>query len=98
MIARNANLAEVAGVLQASVLDKPVLDQTGLARRWDCTLNWTPDPTELPNFSSAPTADKADAPPDLYTAIQQQLGLKLQSPKALVDVLVIDHVERPSDN
>jgi uncharacterized protein (TIGR03435 family) len=56
MIARNANLAEVAGVLQASVLDKPVLDQTGLARRWDFTLNWTPDPTELPNFSSAPTS------------------------------------------
>lgn len=98
MIARNANLAEVAGVLQASVLDKPVLDQTRLSGRWDFTLNWTPDPTEFPNFPPTPTADKADAPPDLYAAIQQQLGLKLQSTKALVDVLVIDSVEKPSDN
>ena len=53
MIARNANLAEVAGVLQASVLDKPVLDQTRLTGRWDFTLNWTPDPTELPDLSPA---------------------------------------------
>jgi len=43
-------------------------------------------------------AESADAPPDLFTAIQQELGLKLESTKALVDVLVIDHVERPSAN
>ena len=45
-----------------------------------------------------PPSDKADAPPDLYTAIQEQLGLKLQSTKAPVDVMVFDHVEKPSAN
>ena len=45
-----------------------------------------------------PRADNADAPPDLFTAFQQQLGLKLESTKAPVDVLVIDRVEKPSEN
>jgi uncharacterized protein (TIGR03435 family) len=43
-----------------------------------------------------PPADNASAPPDLFTAMQEQLGLKLESTKAPVDVLVIDHVEKPS--
>jgi len=45
-----------------------------------------------------PPSDKADVPPDLYTAIQQQLGLKIEATKAPVDVLVIDRVEKPSEN
>jgi uncharacterized protein (TIGR03435 family) len=45
-----------------------------------------------------PPSDKPDAPPGLFTAIQEQLGLKLDPTKAPVDVLVIDHVEKPSDN
>jgi uncharacterized protein (TIGR03435 family) len=54
-------------------------------------LTWTPD--------GPPAAtESADAPPDLFTAIQQQLGLKLESTKAPVDVLVIDHIQRPSPN
>lgn len=45
-----------------------------------------------------PPANSADAPPDLFTAIQQEVGLKLESTKAPVDVLVIDQVEKPSAN
>jgi uncharacterized protein (TIGR03435 family) len=45
-----------------------------------------------------PPTDNADAPPDLYTAIQQQLGLKLEPTKAPVEVLVIDRAEKPSEN
>jgi uncharacterized protein (TIGR03435 family) len=45
-----------------------------------------------------PAVNDADAPPDLFTAFQQQVGLKLESKKALVDVVVVDKVERPSDN
>jgi uncharacterized protein (TIGR03435 family) len=45
-----------------------------------------------------PPSDKADAPPPLFTAIQEQLGLKLVPTKAMVDVMVIDKVEKPSDN
>jgi len=48
--------------------------------------------------ATAPTAEEGEEAPDLFTAIQQQLGLKLESTKAPAEVLVIDHVEKPSEN
>ena len=98
--ARNATMGEFAGLLQSAVLDKPVVDQTGLAGRFDFTLKWTPDEFQFSGLGIKPAApaDNADAPPDLFTAMQQQLGLKLESTKAPADVLVIDHVEKPSEN
>jgi uncharacterized protein (TIGR03435 family) len=98
--ARNANMGDFAGVLQGAVLDRPVLDQTGLKGRFDFVLKWTPDETQFTSFGIKipPPSDPASAPPGLFNAIQEQLGLKLDSTKAPVDVLVIDHVEKPSDN
>jgi uncharacterized protein (TIGR03435 family) len=63
-------------------------------------LKWTPDQGQLLGLGGPPPPppDTVDAPPDLFTAIQQQLGLKLDSTKAPVDVLVIDRVEKPSEN
>jgi uncharacterized protein (TIGR03435 family) len=49
-------------------------------------------------FGAPSAVDSSTAPPDLFTAMQEQLGLKLESTKAPVDVLVIDHVEKPSAN
>jgi uncharacterized protein (TIGR03435 family) len=103
MNVRNATMAEFASVLQANILELPVGDQTGLASgRYDFILKWTPDSSQSgfggPAPNAAPPADNADAPPDLFTAFQQQLGLKLDSTKAPVDVLVIDKVEKPSAN
>jgi uncharacterized protein (TIGR03435 family) len=98
--ARNATMADFAGVMQRAVLDRPVVDQTGLSGRFDFELKWTPDETQFAGLGvrvPAPTEDPA-APPDLFSAIQEQLGLKLQSTKAPVEVLVIDHVEKPSEN
>ena len=97
---RNATMAEVAGVLQGTVLDKPVVDQTGLSEKYDFTVKFTPDASQMTLFGGLrpPAADAADAPPDLFTAFQQQLGLKLESTKAPADVLVIDKVEKPSAN
>jgi uncharacterized protein (TIGR03435 family) len=98
--ARNASMADLAGVLQMAVLDRPVVDQTGLPGRYDFSLTWTPDESQFGGLGvrvPPPTAD-ATAPPGLFTAIQEQLGLKLESTKAPVDVLVIDRVEKPSDN
>jgi uncharacterized protein (TIGR03435 family) len=98
--ARNANMAEFAGLLQGAVLDRPVVDQTGLAGRFDFTLNWTPDETQFGGLGVKvpPPADSATAPPGLFTAIQEQLGLKLDATKAPVEVFVIDRVEKPSEN
>jgi uncharacterized protein (TIGR03435 family) len=63
-------------------------------------VKFTPDPGQMAAFGaqSAAAADDVDAPPDLFTAFQQQLGLKLSSTRAPADVLVIDHVEKSSAN
>ncbi len=76
------------------------VDQTGLAGRYDFNLNWTPDDSQFVGMGAkaSPTADSANAPPNLYTAITEQIGLKLEATKALAAVLVIDHVEKPSEN
>ena len=98
---RNANMSDFASLLQAAVLDRPVVDQTELKGRFDFTLKWTPDEFQFRSFGAQlpkPPADAPDAPPDLMTAIQQQLGLKLEGTKAQVEVFVIDHVEKPSGN
>jgi uncharacterized protein (TIGR03435 family) len=97
---RNALMTDFTGLMQSAVLDRPVLDQTGLTGRWDFTLNWTPDESQFKGMGVTvpPPTDSADAPPNLYTAIQEQIGLKLDATKAPADVMVIDHVEKPSAN
>jgi uncharacterized protein (TIGR03435 family) len=99
---QNATMSELASMFQARLLDRPVVDQTGLgSARWDFILTWTPDPSQVPPGGpppGPPAATDADAPPDLFLAIQQQLGLKLETTKAPVDVLVVDKVEKPSGN
>jgi uncharacterized protein (TIGR03435 family) len=99
LIASNANMKDFTSLLQTMVLDRPVVDHSGVAGRYDFTLNWTPDESQFTSLAGLkPPAGNADAPPDLYTAIQQQLGLKLESAREPVEVLVIDRVERPSGN
>ena len=69
--------------------DRPLVDQTGLTGRYDFKLHYTSDEVH----STDP-----DAPPGLFTAVQEQLGLKFEPAKAPVEVLVIDHIEQPSEN
>jgi uncharacterized protein (TIGR03435 family) len=83
--------------MQTGVLDRPVVDQTGMEGRYDLVLKWAPDDSQFGGHP--PEASKADSPlPSLFTAIQEQVGLKLDAVKAPVDVMVIDHVEKPSEN
>jgi uncharacterized protein (TIGR03435 family) len=105
LIVRNMTMAGFATWMQAAVMDRPVVDQTGLTDRYDFTLKWTPDQSQFGQFRGAnvkmPTANATNdpnAPPGLYTAIQEQLGLKLEATKAPDDVIVLDHVEKPSAN
>lgn len=86
---KNASMAELALVLEFRV-DRPIVDQTGLNGRYDFTLKWTYDEDRAPTDGSAA--------PSLFTAVQEQLGLKLEPVKAPADVLVIDQVERPGEN
>ncbi len=86
-----------------------VVDKTGLKGHYDFALKWTPDEGQGGMFKGpgdpgaagqprepAPPADTAG--PSIFTALQEQLGLKLESKKGPVETIVIDHVERPSEN
>lgn len=96
---RNASVADVAKGMQEVFIDKPVVDQTSLHDRYDFDLKWTPDESQSYCPSDAVRSrDEPNAPPGLYTAIEEQLGLKLVSIKAPVQVMVIDDVESPSAN
>ena len=96
---RNSPMSQVTAILQ-NFLDKPVVDQSGLSERYDFTLTFTLDAAQAARLGGPPppAADNPDAAPDLFAAFQQQLGLKLESTKAPVDVMVIDKVEKPSEN
>ncbi|MGA8111090.1 MAG: M56 family metallopeptidase [Acidobacteriaceae bacterium] len=99
MHAGGASMGDFTHVLQGDILDRPVVDRTGLEGRWDFTLQWMPDDTQFAGMKvPRQAADDANTLPPLFTAIQEQLGLKLESQKADVPVLVIDHVEHPSPN
>jgi uncharacterized protein (TIGR03435 family) len=93
--ARYATMAEFASVLQRSPLDRPVVDRTGLTGRYDFDLEFAPD--ERLWGGAVPRPEKSDQP-DLFKAIQEQLGLRLEATRGPVDALIIDRVERPSEN
>jgi uncharacterized protein (TIGR03435 family) len=73
----------------AMQLHSPVVDKTGLTGKYDIKLEWTRD--------QDPASEDASGP-SIFTALQEQLGLKLNSTKGPVDTLVIDHIEKPSEN
>jgi len=86
---KNFSMGDLALILEFRV-DRPVIDRTGLNGRYDMTLKWTYDEDRAPTDGTAA--------PTLFTAMQEQLGLKLEPMKAMTDVLVVDKVERPGAN
>ena len=85
--------------LLSLVFDRPVVNTTGIEGRFDIHLEFAPDETTprlLPRGDAASVADPAGQP--IFTALQQQLGLKLVPAKGPGEFLVIDHVEKPSEN
>lgn len=85
----SASIQDLA-LMMMQYVDYPVVDQTGLKGRYDVTLKYTYDETRAPTDGSAP--------PNLFTAMQEQVGLKLDPVKAPADVLVVDRVELPTAN
>jgi uncharacterized protein (TIGR03435 family) len=92
-----ASLSQFANSLSMFV-GRVVLDRTGLTGMFDANLTWTPDqmPQRPPGAPEPPPIDPNG--PSIFTAVQEQLGLKLDSQKGPVDVLVIDRVEHPVEN
>lgn len=104
--AQAASISFLARSLSAQ-LGRTVVDKTGLSGLYDFTLQWTPEQREGQMFKGPGSGpeEHGDAPPppdgsgpSVFTAVQEQLGLKLESQKGPVEMLVIDHVEPPSEN
>lgn len=105
----NATIPDFTGFLQILVLDRPVVDKTGIQGRFDYQCTFGPDdsqfgghPPQMPsqgnNTNSAATDTAAPAAPSLFDALPQELGLKLSAEKTSVDVIAIDHVDKPTAN
>src|SRR3569832_1890944 len=79
LVVRNQTMMDFAKWMQSGVMDRPVVDQTGLTDRYDFELKWTPDDSQFGQFRGTgvtvqPPIDEANAPPGLYTAIQERRG------------------------
>jgi uncharacterized protein (TIGR03435 family) len=94
-----ASMAQLAGTLARSV-DRPVIDATGLKGLYNFRLALANDGRSRPNGAAAgpPEATDPSDAPSIFTALQERLGLKLESRKVPVDVLVIDRIAKPSEN
>ena len=98
MAATTAFLADVLS-RQPELGNRLVEDKTGLTGEYDWTLKWTPAPMDSSSSAEGATPPAGDpSTPSLFTALQEQLGLKVEPQKDAVDILVIDHVEQPSPN
>jgi bla regulator protein BlaR1 len=76
--------------------DRPLVNNTGLTGKYDFNLHWVSDQPAIPGQDGL--AASSETGPSLYTALQEQLGLRLLPTKAPVEVIVIDHIELPSEN
>jgi len=79
-------------------MDRPVIDRTGLKGNFDFTFAWESEPDEPTNGDSSNVGRALHPGPAMFAAIQEQLGLKLEATRGPVNVLVIDHVEQPSED
>lgn len=101
LMVTNSTMKDFCDGMQEAVMDKPMVDQTGLTARYDFNLNWAPDESQFGSFGvriPPPNPNDPNPLPSLYTALPEQLGLKLEATKAKVDVMVIDHIEKPGAN
>jgi len=94
LTAQRTSIARLAEFL-ANNLGMPVEDMTGLTGVFNFELDWTPDNTQA---AAKPDSEFAEPGPSLFTALQEQLGLRLETRKIPAEVLVIDWAERPSEN
>jgi len=96
-----AKVADLASML-ATLLDRPVQDQTSIDGIWDFQMEWTPDSASegpsRPGVEKQEVVADAQTGPSIFTALQESLGLKLESRKVPVEAIVIDRSEKPSGN
>ena len=84
-------------------LGRTVVDKTGLTGEYDFALDYTPDNMPMPPHGASDGGPKPETQvdpggPSIFTAVEEQLGLKLEATKGMVDVIVIDHIDLPTEN
>ena len=99
ILSPTVTMAKLASILSTTV-SRTVVDKTGLDGVYDIALKWVPDDSSTPPAPDTPApAVSADHGPSIFTALQEQIGLRLESQKGPVEILVIDHVEKtPTPN
>jgi uncharacterized protein (TIGR03435 family) len=99
LTATSAPIANLIPML-SRFLGRTVVDKTGLTGKFDISLEWVPDESQAMQFApDGPKSPSSDVTgPSIFTALQEQLGLKLESQKGPVETIVIDHAEKPSEN
>ena len=95
LFANGITISQLAGTL-TGIVHRQVIDKTSLSGTYDVDLKWTPD--NLARSPESSTDASADAAPNIFTAVEEQLGLKLEPSKGPVETLVIDHAAMPSEN
>jgi uncharacterized protein (TIGR03435 family) len=99
-MARSGTVSSLARMLSRT-LGNPVIDKTRLTGKYDCSLHFAPDENvraNMPMLSPTGAPPPESDGPSIFTALQEQLGLKLEAQKQSVDVIVIDHMEQPTGN
>jgi uncharacterized protein (TIGR03435 family) len=97
ILARNTTMTSFVEMLQMA-LDRPVIDKTGLTGGFDLELHWRSDNTQFGGRGGALPAASGPNRVDLFTAVKEQLGLKLESQNSTTDVIVVDQAEKPAGN
>ncbi len=98
LLSDSLTMRGVVGVLERFAVDRLVVDRTGLMGHFAITLQWTNPMSTGPQADARSGAVPSSDGPSIFTALQEQLGLKLESTTGPVDVLVIDHVEHPTED
>ncbi len=96
MGARNTTLDLIAESLSMGGMGRPVVNRTGLQGRYDFVIEWTPDTAGA--GGGGMDAAREGEPPSFEEALREQLGLKVTPARAMLDLLVVDHIERPTEN
>lgn len=91
--ATSVTMEDFVAMLQRATLDRPTVDKTGLTGKYDFTLDWAPDESQY--GGEIPRAPEDTPLPPLFTAMQEQLGLKLTATRGMVSAMVVDAAAKP---
>lgn len=94
--AKSVTMDDFVAMLQRATLDRPTVNKTGLMGKYDFNLEWAQDETQY--GGDVPKAPEDAPSPPLFTAVQEQLGLKLTATRGIVSAMVVDKAERPIAN